>query len=339
MDFKEKYLKKQRENRYVTERPPFPKIVKIDICNTCNYSCVFCPQAKQTGKIGNIDDKLCTKIIADAYWAGARELCLSSTGEPLLNRNLEKYIRQAKELGYTYVFFNTNGYLLDKFRAETILETGVDSIKFSINAANRESYRLVHGIDGYERTINNLIELSKFRSKMRSPCKLFVSFVAVRQTKEEADKLRTRVDAYIDDFIAMNANSRGGSISEIEQTLFAGTDEFSYQYPCSQLFHNLYVSAEGYVNICCQDFENLTVVADLNEMDVESAWNSEAFTAFRRRYLKKDLVHTLCMNCIYGKNEEVIPLNREKAYFQQSGAKVDDLKARIYALENLGGQQ
>ena len=335
MDFKEKYLAKQREDRYVMERPPFPRIVKIDICNTCNYACVFCPQAKQTGKRGNIDDELCTKIIADAYRAGARELCLSSTGEPLLNQNLEKYIRQAKALGYTYIFFNTNGCLMDRARAERVLAAGVDSVKFSINAGSAETYKLVHGVDGYERVIENLIGMYRLREEMRSSCKLYVSFVAVRQTKEEAAGLKSKIGMYIDDFFTMNANSRGGSINEIGETLSAGEDEFSYRYPCSQLFHNLYITAEGYVNICCQDFENLTVVADLHETDVESAWNSEAFVAFRRKYLKKALTHTLCANCVYGGDEEVIPLDREKAYFRQSGSKMKDLRERIRALEAL----
>lgn len=335
MNFKEKYLAKQREDRYVMERPPFPRIVKIDICNTCNYACVFCPQAKQTGKRGNIDDELCTKIIADAYRAGARELCLSSTGEPLLNRNLEKYIRQAKALGYTYVFFNTNGYLMDRSRAESVLAAGVDSVKFSINAGSAGTYKLVHGIDGYERVIENLIEMSRLRKEIRPQCKLYVSFVAVRQTRGEAAGLESKIGTYIDDFVAMNANSRGGSIREVEGILSAGGDEFSYQYPCSQLFHNLYVSAEGYVNICCQDFDNLTVVADLRETDVESAWHSEKFTAFRRKYLKKDLAHTLCANCVYGGDEEVVPLEKEKAYFRQSGKKIKNLQERIHALEVL----
>lgn len=124
MEFKDRYLAKQRDNSKIMAAPPFPKIIKIDICNTCNYACVFCPQAKYMGKRGNIDDKLCMKIIEDAYREGARELCLSSTGEPLLNRNLEKYISLAKSIGYEYIFFNTNGYLMNEERTKSILYGG-----------------------------------------------------------------------------------------------------------------------------------------------------------------------------------------------------------------------
>lgn len=153
-NFKDKYINKQKDLSAKSVRPPFPKIVKIDVCNTCNYRCVFCPQAKQDNKIGSIDRKLCYRIIEDSYAAGARELCLSMTGEPLLNQELEGYISYAKKLGYTYIFFNTNGYLLTKERSRTLLEAGIDSIKISVNAAKK--YALIHGVDAFERVVDNI---------------------------------------------------------------------------------------------------------------------------------------------------------------------------------------
>ena len=329
MNFKDRYLAKQQDNSSIMAEPPFPKIIKIDICNTCNFSCVFCPQSKYTGKVGSIDDELCMKIIKDAYREGAREISLSGTGEPLLNRNLEKYIRHAKEIGYEYIFINTNGYLMDKKRAEAILLSGVDSIKFSINAGSVENYKLVHGVDGYVRVVENLKQLSEIRNNKGLKCKLYVSYIAIKSTLQEAKALRKDIAGYIDDFVVMNANSRGGSISEIEEKLFVGNDEYAYTYPCSQLFNNMYITAEGYVYICCQDFENLTVVADLKEMNIGDAWNSTEFVSFRQKYLAHDLQGTLCMNCLYGKNEEIIPLNKEKAYFKIDAQREADLKKRI----------
>lgn len=332
MKLEEKYIWKQRDLSSVSAMPPFPKIIKIDICNTCNYACIFCPQSKQTNKKGFIDDRLCKKIIADAYEAGAREICLSSTGEPLLNPRLEEYISFAKEAGYTYIFFNTNGYLLNRERAAGILNAGADSVKISLNAGTRETYQLVHGIDGYETVVKNLYDFSEVRKELGSSCKIYVSYVAVRQTVNEYETLKKRISEYVDEMMVMNANRRGGAISEIDENLYNGDDQYTYQYPCSQLFNNMYVSAEGFVNICCQDFENVAVVADLNETDVESAWNCPDFTAFRERYLKGDLKDTLCYNCIHNTNEKVIPLDADKAYFEESDFKIKNLEGRITEL-------
>lgn len=330
--FKTKYLEKQKSLSAMSINPAFPKIVKIDICNMCNYSCVFCPQSKQKNKVGCIEKELCLKIIKDAYVAGGRELCLSMTGEPLINKDLEEYIRLAKEIGYTYVFLNTNAYFLDEKRAQTLLEAGIDSIKVSVNAS-KKNYELVHGIDAYERVIENIKTFDLCRKELKSSCKLYVSYVAVKQTIDEVEELKEVLDGYIDEIIVMNANNRGGSISEIEERLYAGDDEFSFQYPCSQLFNNVYVTAEGYMIICCQDFENLTVVADLHEETIYEAWNNEKFTSFRKRYLERDLKGTLCQNCINNTNEVVVPLTKDKAYYDISKLKENDLYSRIKKLE------
>lgn len=328
---KEKYLAKQRDLENISVKPPFPRILKIDICNTCNYCCVFCPQSKQAGKRGCIEKELCMTVIKDAYDGGARELCLSSTGEPLLNPELEEYAAYAKSLGYTYLFFNTNGYYMDGKRARRLLESGVDSIKFSINA-DLGSYQLVHGVDGYDRVIQNLKNLYGVRNAGKYGCQIYVSYIAVNQTKREADSLREKIANICDDFMVMNANNRAGSIHELDDKLLPEMDEYSYQYPCSQLFNNAYVTAEGYMVVCAQDFENCTVVADLHEENILSAWNNPMFTEFRTKYLKGDLTGMLCQNCIHNTSEPIKPVNEKMAGYAVSAEKERFLTERIEEL-------
>ena len=49
MTISDRYKEKQRDLSNKSICPSFPRILKIDICNVCNYGCVFCPQAKQRG--------------------------------------------------------------------------------------------------------------------------------------------------------------------------------------------------------------------------------------------------------------------------------------------------
>lgn len=328
MDFKKKYIDKQRDISEIGISPKFPRIVKIDVCNTCNYNCIFCPQAKQIKKIGKIDDELCYRIIRTSYEAGARELCLSMTGEPLLNTELENYISYAKKIGYEYIFINTNGYLCDEKRAQKLLESGLDSIKFSVNA-DKKSYALVHGVDGFDTVVANIKRFYELREENHSKCKIYISYVAVIPTLQESERLCDRMKDFCDEIIIVNANNRAGSISELDKGLFAGSDEYAFKYPCSQLFNNVYVTAEGYMVICCQDFENLTVVADLNNESIEEAWNGDAFTSFRKKYLQKDLEGTLCYNCINNCDAVVKPLNEKYAGYKESEAKKKNLDKRI----------
>lgn len=338
MKINERYEKKQHDLSNKAVYPKFPRIIKIDICNICNYACIFCPQAKQRGsdKKGCIDEKLFYHVVKDAYNAGAREICLSATGEPLVNNNLEKYVQFVHDLGYEYIFFYTNGYLLTEERSKKIIDAGVDSVKFSINAG-RKNYSLIHGVDGYDVVIENLKYFNDYRKlakiKTGKECALSVSYIATAATLDEVDDVKKDVLPYVDDFMVMNANNRGGSASEAEDKLFIGNDKYSYTYPCSQIFNNVYVTAEGYMVTCCQDFENLTVVADLSKESVVDGWNNETFTNFRRKYLNHDLDGTLCVNCLgINSNAEVIPICSDKAYYPIDENKEKDLNDRIEKL-------
>lgn len=323
-----RYIEKQRDLTELSITPHFPRIIKIDICNICNYACVFCPQAKQEGKIGNIDDALCKKIMRDAYEEGAREICLSSTGEPLLNPGLPDYISYAKALGYEYVFFNTNGFLMDEAFAGKVIESGADSVKFSINAAAK-SYKLIHGGGSYERVIENLKTFDRVRKEKGSSCHLYVSYVATKYTLDEAEIVERDTGEYCDEFMFMKANNRGGAADEVDKELYAGTDEYTYTFPCSQIFNNVYITSEGYMVACCQDFDNQMVLEDLHEVSVGEAWNGKRFTEFRRRFLKKDFRGLMCENCLFNRHNKVEPLRPEYAGYRISEKKKENLVRRI----------
>ena len=80
-------------------------------------------------KKGCIDENLFYEVCKESYEAGAREICLSATGEPLVNPNLERYIEFSRATGYEYIFFNTNGFLLTKERTKAIIDAGADRRK------------------------------------------------------------------------------------------------------------------------------------------------------------------------------------------------------------------
>ncbi len=80
---------------------------------------------------------------------------------------------------------------------------------------------------------------------------------------------------------------------------------------------------------------NLTVMADLNKVSVMEAWNGEAFTSFRSRYLNKDFEGTLCYNCLFHKNATVIPVNSEATVYVDDKRKKEELNDRIIQLDKI----
>jgi wyosine [tRNA(Phe)-imidazoG37] synthetase (radical SAM superfamily) len=332
MEFKEAFLEKQRDTSCIREDPPFPERVSIDVTSSCNYRCVMCPHAIQKGHPGNIDHEFCLRILDDAYQLGARMCNLSFHGEPLLNKELEKYVVAAKGIGYPYVFITTNGFLLTPDRGRALLDAGLDSIKVSINA-HRESYELVHSVRGYDRVIDNLRAFHDYREAREYPCKIFVSFTAIPAMKGEIELVRDDVREISDDFISPLANNRAGGYG-----VDCEDDEFAFRHPCSQLFNNVYISSEGYLVTCGQEFYNKGVVADLKTMPLGDAWNCNRFIEFRRDYIsKKNIVPgTFCYNCLNNTAYDAAPLTTEGIHiFENDSALEKDVAERMAALEKL----
>ena len=170
------------------------------------------------------------------------------------------------------------------------------------------------------------------RKKLNSSCKLYVSYVATKYTKQEAEIVKKDTAPYCDEIMIMNANNRGGLADEVTDELYAGDDNYSYKYPCSQIFNNVYVTAEGYLVACCQDFENNMVIADLNHMSVIEAWNCDNFVNFRKKFLEKKYNGLLCENCLHNKNNPILPLWKEKAGYKHSESRNKNLIERIKKL-------
>ena len=334
MGVKDKLLNKKHDMSEYKIMPTFPKVMKLDICNSCNYRCMFCPQAKKDYTTGCIDKELAYKLIKDFYDGGGRELCLAMRGEPLLNSDMANYVRYAKEIGYTYVFTNTNGFLLSEDKSQELIEAGIDSVKLSINS-HKELYKTIHGVDGYIKVLNNCIFFDKIRKESHRDIKLYVSFVAIKQTLQDVALVEKDFGDYVDEIMVMNANSRGGSISEVTSNMYAGDDEYTFEYPCSQLFNTINVTAEGYMIACCQDFDNLMVIEDINKKSVIDAWNGDVFCELRRKYMNGEIQNTLCVNCLSGSINRVVPLRADVLTYPINETKRRDLIKRIGIINDM----
>jgi len=62
---------------------------------------------------------------------------LHGVGEPMLVKNLPRMVRYLKDRG-TYVLFNTNGTVLNERNGRALIDAGLDELRVSFDAANRE---------------------------------------------------------------------------------------------------------------------------------------------------------------------------------------------------------
>ena len=69
-------------------------------------------------------------------------VALHGIGEPLLNEALPDMIRYLKGRN-AYVFFNSNGILLDAHRQHQLIDAGLDELRISLDAASQAGYEAI----------------------------------------------------------------------------------------------------------------------------------------------------------------------------------------------------
>lgn len=315
-----------------SDKPSFPRVMLLETTNVCNHACLFCDHSKSTRKPCFIDKELALRIIDEAYTLGSREVGLYMLGEPLADRNLEEYIRHSKDVGYEYVYITTNGSLLDSDRMKSVLSSGLDSIKFSINASNPERYKMIHGRDDYERAIKAVKACAEYREKNELKLYIAVSCVITKYTTDDGEEIKKQLEGYVDEFVILECKNQCGNMNEeIEKYLCITNNRSVHEDKefCFYPYNRVCVTSEGYLTICCTDYRNYLAVEDLSKMSLEEAWNSDRMINIRRRHIENELHGTVCYNCLNKTNEKVMPLNEELASFGSEETKNNQIKERI----------
>jgi molybdenum cofactor biosynthesis enzyme MoaA len=194
-----------------------------------------------------------------------------------------------------------------------VIEAGLSSIKFSVNAGSRETYALVHGHDDFDAVIENIRFISNYRRTYAPHLKMMASCVVTRAVEREKDLIKGILLPLVDDLVFFGVDSQSGQSSDqlvhLESTISPSVPEAGKAAPCAMLWNRVHVTCEGYLTLCCVDYENMLTYADLNtSVTLEDAWNNAVIVSMRQRHRSQALNGTLCQNCLYGTREPVVPL-------------------------------
>jgi pyruvate-formate lyase-activating enzyme len=298
-----------RPDGFYVEDPVMPKNMMVELTNACNHACVFCANPHMTRKPRRIDRALLERLLAEARAQGVEELGFYTTGDPFVHRDLADFTRRAKDLGYRYVYISTNGALATPERARKVIDAGMDSIKFSINAGSRESYRLVHGADEFDLVLANLRFISEYRKTLDRPLALFVTCVVTNPIRHELEGFRRLVEPMVDEVSFNECGIQSGQMTAAQALLSAGaTPPRSENGVCPLPFNRLHVTCEGYLTLCCVDYQNYLTVGDLASASLAEVWHSPVAREARRRHIQGTLEGTLCGNCWLGRMDAIEPL-------------------------------
>jgi MoaA/NifB/PqqE/SkfB family radical SAM enzyme len=137
--------------------PDLPTQLYIEVTNYCNSLCASCPltynhflpqEPKHHLSWENF------RRVVDQF-PKLERVVLHGIGEPLLNKDLPRFVAHLKERG-SEVLFNTNAILLDQKRGDALVEAGLDELRVSLDAVTPELYAQLRGVDQLPKVIRNL---------------------------------------------------------------------------------------------------------------------------------------------------------------------------------------
>lgn len=304
----------ERDSAEISLHPTFPeKRFSIELTNICNHTCVFCPHnGKMTRKKGIIDEMFFKRIVQEAYALGSREIGIGVNGETFVVKNLAQYIKFAKDIGYSYVFINTNGALATPPRMKEVIDAGLDSIRFSINAGSLETYNRVHGKNEFEKVKENLNYCLNYRKEKNVKMSIFLSFVVNKYNVSEIDSFKEQFSGIVDEIMFMRTRNIGGYMPKIQEIIDDKVLETAITHKkCVFPFNGIVVSWEGYLTACCFDWQNYLAVADLNKESLKDAWYGNNMQKLRQRFIDNNFEGTICQLCMGKKYVQPQPLVKE----------------------------
>jgi MoaA/NifB/PqqE/SkfB family radical SAM enzyme len=143
----------------VAQAPPV--CLYLEVTNRCNLLCETCPRTfEELEPPADMSWELFTRIVDQV--PDIARVVLHGVGEPMLVRELPRMIRHLKQRG-TYVLFNTNGTLMQPRRFQELVDTGLDELRVSLDAADRESYARVRGRDFFDRIVRDVGRFTSFQ--------------------------------------------------------------------------------------------------------------------------------------------------------------------------------
>ena len=140
-----------------------PICLYLEVTNRCNLLCETCPRTFEALEPpADMSWELFTRIVDQV--PGVKRAVLHGVGEPMLVPELPRMIRYLKARG-VYVLFNTNGTLLREKRFRELIDTGLDELRVSLDAADAKNYALVRGRPFFDRIVRDVRRMREFQDE------------------------------------------------------------------------------------------------------------------------------------------------------------------------------
>ena len=269
--------------------------INFDTCTLCNFGCSFCSNGDSRTLRATLKTDAFVRVMENVLeYVSPGVLGLSAKGEPLLNSSLPAIISTAKQrFGFSHVYISTNGSLASLELCRRLLDAGLDTLKFSINAFDNESHQRLHGNDSFQRVIDNLRQALLLKAPDGNVCVNISSVTDLNLHEVKTKLLDLLGEAYhsIND-ISIYPITFSPSLESDGRLLESYT-------PCPYLFNEVYIDANCELTACCKDYFGHLRFGNLLYTPFSLAWSCDEFETLRAMHVARAIpIDHLCHRCL-----------------------------------------
>lgn len=285
-------------------RPGFPLLLDIELTNHCNFSCRMCETGMRTSPRarGYMQQEIYDKILKECV-AHSTALRFIRWGEPTLHPHWLAWMQRAKTCGLP-VHFNTNGSLLDEAALKALVDSGIDSIKFSFQGVDRASYLEMRATDFFDTLMQRIAQLKKLRGTSCAPW-IQISTTVTDELSDAIETFKAQAQAvadYVNVGVTKVEEVNPALLSPVENTvqhkLLARQQQMRRPQACSEVFAKLSVDWDGAVTACCSDNRSEMIVGHLAKQSLADIWTGQKQQTYQQLLSENNFsASPLCMRC------------------------------------------
>lgn len=271
---------------------PYPVHAHIEVTSLCNLTCSMCPRVNMQRAQGAMSLDTFSKIIDKLALARLpNTLFLHFTGEPLLNNDLPRMIRYAKDKGVPWIKFNTNAVFLDEEKSRQIIDSGLDCMVCALEMNKEQEALLRPGAD-YEKVAANIERFMKLKKQLRAKKPLVkLQMLVTKDNQKFKRQAFNRWKDIVDRVEFHPLHTVGGLVDDL------GAMNLKHSH-CEQVWVSLIFLWNGDVVPCCFNHDASLRFGNILRQPLKEIWESAFVDRLRQDDRLGNFSHPVCKLCI-----------------------------------------
>ena len=280
----------------------YPVQVDFELNGSCNLRCPMCPMGiedyrKDRNK--RMEFHIFKHLVDDGIEKGLKAINLSYVNEPMIRKDLPKFVKYAMDAGIVDTYFSSNATIVRESMIRELIEAGLCRVQFSIDATTQETYDKIRVGGKYEKVLENIDKFIKIRKEMNSITPLIrVNFVRTNINEHELEDF---IEFWKDKVEMIGIQEMVNPFPDNSDVHSKTTEDKKGHFRCAAPFKEIVVTHKGDVLPCCTFLAEEMPLGNIKDNTIQELYNGEKMRELKSIHLKGEYWRNKhCKQCIEG---------------------------------------